>query len=67
MVASVVDRLTGHAELIGDLRDWFAGLDQIQNLATKLCRVAPQHDDLLMVDVPEIQLPDPRVPRGRPS
>ena len=67
LVAPVVDRLTRHPQLICDLSDRTARLNQIQHLATELRGITPSHDDLLRVDMPEIQLSPPRDTRGTPD
>ena len=38
-----------------------------RTLATELCRITPRHDDLLMIDMPEIQLSRLRDTRGTPA
>jgi hypothetical protein len=48
LVPPVVDRLRRDPELLGDLCDGLAGLDQIERLAPELDRLPPWHDDLLI-------------------
>ena len=62
LVAPVVDRLARHTELLGDLSDRRARLDQIQDLAPELGRITSRHDDLLGRRARDSTIPTARYP-----
>ena len=61
------DPVAVHTVLICDLSDGPARLDQIQDLASELHRMTPEHDDFLRVDMPEMQPSEPRETRRTPE